>query len=88
MDDTTLRELTLKTLREIVGEVDEKTLEIKFFQQFKDKVDIYGKFENKKGFYEFALSFDEKGKAKRKNVNMIMPKDIKDEIEKKTKVNG
>ncbi|BCU70385.1 hypothetical protein [Stygiolobus caldivivus] len=88
MDDITLRNFTLKALKEIIGDVDENTLELKFKQGFKDKVDVYGKFENKNGLYEFALSFDEKGKVKRSHVNLIMPKDIKDEMERRTSVDG
>ena len=88
MEDNELRELTLQALKEAVGEVDEKTLELKFKQEFKDRVNVYGKFENSKGYYEFALTFDGKGKVKRSHVNLIMPKDIKEEIERKTRVEG
>ncbi|MBP1357677.1 MAG: hypothetical protein JZD40_04220 [Sulfolobus sp.] len=79
-----IKSLTISSLRKIVGELDPATLEIKFYQSFKDRYDIYGKFENNVGIYEFAISVDKKGNIKRDHVNLIMPKKVNKEMNEKT----
>jgi hypothetical protein len=85
MDETNIREVILKILRERIGNIKENSLEIKFIQTFKDKYDIYGKFENNEGFFEFTIILED-NKLRRFHVNMIMPKNVKSEIENKVKI--
>lgn len=82
MDDK-IKSLTISTLRKIIGDFDVNSLEIKFYQTFKDRYDIFGTFKNKNGIYEFAISVDKKGNIKRDYVNLIMPIKINDDIDKK-----
>ncbi|AGE70731.1 hypothetical protein [Sulfolobus acidocaldarius] len=83
MDEGELKKLILSILRKNVGEIDEKTFEIRFSQSFRDKVSTYGRFETSNGVYEFAVMVDKKGKVLRDHVNLIMPKNVKNEIEDK-----
>ncbi|BFH73243.1 hypothetical protein SJAV_11870 [Sulfurisphaera javensis] len=78
-----IKSLTISTLRKLVGDFDINSLEIKFYQSFKDRYDIYGKFQNDKGLYEFAISVDKKGNIKRDHINLIMPRKVRDEVDKK-----
>lgn len=82
--DEEIISLTISTLRKIVGDFDVNSLEIKFYQSFKDRYDIYGKFKNINGLYEFAISVDKKGNIKRDHINLIMPAKVNDEMNKKT----
>ncbi|AOL16188.1 hypothetical protein BFU36_05080 [Sulfolobus sp. A20] len=81
MDD--VRSLTLKVLRSIDPDIIEDTLQIKYYQSFKDRFDVFGEFQNKIGLFEFAISFDKKGNLKRKHINMISPKNLRSDLEKK-----
>lgn len=81
--DENIKKLTISTLKKIIGDFDTNSLEIKFYQSFKDRYDIYGKFQNNNGFYEFAISVDKKGNIKRDHINLIMPKKVRDEVDKK-----
>ena len=82
--DEEIRSLTVLSLRKIVGDFDVNSLEIKYYQSFKDRYDIFGRFKNKDGLYEFAISIDKKGNIKRDHVNLIMPTKVSQEIDKKT----
>ncbi|BAK54200.1 MULTISPECIES: hypothetical protein [Sulfurisphaera] len=81
--DEEIKSITISTLKKLIGDFDINTLEIKFYQSFKDRYDIYGKFQNKDGVYEFAISVDKKGNIKRDHINLISPRKVVDEINKK-----
>ena len=78
-----IRSLAISALSKIVGDFDVNSLEIKFYQSFKDRYDIFGKFKSKNGIYEFAISVDKKGNIKRKHINLILPMKVNEEINKK-----
>ena len=59
------------------------SLDIKFLQQYKNRYDVFGQFKDDKGIYEFALSFDTKGKIYRQHINMIQTLKLREELEKK-----
>jgi len=77
-----VKDLTEKTLSR-VGYNSIKDLDIKYYQEFKDRYDVFGQFKNEKGYFEFAISFDKKGNIKRSHVNMISPTSIREDIEKR-----
>ncbi|MEM1600311.1 MAG: hypothetical protein QXW51_05835 [Sulfolobaceae archaeon] len=81
MDD--IRILVLKALKTIDDTIIENSVQIKYYQSFKDRIDAFGEYQNELGIFEFAISFDKKGKLKRSHVNMISPKRIRSELEDK-----
>lgn len=81
MDD--IKNLTLKIIKSIDNTIIDDTLQIKYYQSFKDRFDVFGEYQNQIGIFEFAISFDKKGNLKRSHINMISPKKIRNELEKK-----
>lgn len=78
-----VREILIEILKKINPNFDENSLDIKFIQEYKNKYDVFGQFKDDKGLYEFALSFDNKGKIYRQHINMIQLLEFRDELEKK-----
>ncbi|MCH4814375.1 MAG: hypothetical protein QXY87_01660 [Saccharolobus sp.] len=78
-----MKDLTLKVLKKIDNTIVDSSLQIKYYQGFKDRYDVFGEYENQIGIYEFAISFDKKGNLKRSHINMISPKNIRKDLEKK-----
>ncbi|QGA55010.1 hypothetical protein GFS03_10695 [Sulfolobus sp. E5-1-F] len=78
-----IKDLTLKVLKKIDNTIIDNSLQIKYYQSFKDRFDVFGEYENQIGIYEFAISFDKKGNLKRSHINMISPKNIRKDLEKK-----
>ncbi|WP_338599797.1 hypothetical protein V6M85_10680 [Sulfolobus tengchongensis] len=78
-----IKDLTLKVLKKIDDTIIDASLQIKYYQGFKDRFDVFGQYENALGIFEFAISFDRKGNLKRSHINMISPKNIRKELEKK-----
>lgn len=77
-----IKDLTGKALFKL-GYSKINDLDIKYYQEFKDRYDVFGQFRNERGYFEFALSFDKKVNIKRSHVNMISPSGVRDDIEKK-----
>ncbi|ARM75985.1 hypothetical protein [Acidianus manzaensis] len=78
-----IRDMLIKILKKIDPNFDENSLDIKFVQEYKNRYDTFGQFKDDKGIYEFALSFDNKGKIYRQHINMIQTTKFRDELEKK-----
>ncbi len=81
MDD--IREELLKILKKMNPNIIDDSLDIKFLQQYKNKYDVFGQFKDNQGIYEFAVSFDTKGKIYRQHINMIQTLKFREELEKK-----
>ncbi len=77
-----IKELTEKALSKL-GYDEISDLDIKYYQEFKDRYDVFGQFKNQRGYFEFAISFDKKVNIKRSHVNMISPSGIREDMEKK-----
>jgi hypothetical protein len=75
--------MTLKILKNLHPTIVENSLEIKYYQSFKERYDVFGKFKDNYGYYEFAVSFEKNGKIKRSHINMIMPIKIRQDLEDK-----
>ncbi|MFP3218202.1 MAG: hypothetical protein RXQ99_06325 [Acidianus sp.] len=78
-----IRDELLKILKKMDPNIVDDSLDIKFLQQYKNKYDVFGQFKDDKGVYEFALSFDTKGKIYRQHINMIQTLKLREELEKK-----
>ncbi|MQL54607.1 hypothetical protein [Acidianus ambivalens] len=78
-----VRDELLKILKKLDPNIVDNSLDIKFLQQYKNRYDIFGQFKDDKGIYEFALSFDTKGKIYRQHINMIQTLKLREELEKK-----
>lgn len=78
-----VREILIEILKKIHPNFDENSLDIKFIQESKNRYDVFGQFRDDKGIYEFALSFDSKGKVYRQHINMIQPLKFREELEKR-----
>ncbi|EZQ03803.1 MULTISPECIES: hypothetical protein [Acidianus] len=81
MDD--VRDFILNFLRKRNPTLKEDSLDIKFIQQGKNRYDVFGQFRDENGIFEFAISFDFKGKIEREHINMIEPSKLRDELEKR-----
>ncbi|BBG24544.1 hypothetical protein [Sulfuracidifex tepidarius] len=77
-----IKDLTGKALSKL-GYTNVNNLDIKYYQEFKDRYDVFGQFRNERGYFEFAISFDKKVNIKRSHVNMISPSGVREDIEKK-----
>jgi|ECHhosMinimDraft_1075155.scaffolds.fasta_scaffold02905_2 hypothetical protein len=80
-----VRLLLMKVLRELEPEVIPDSVEIMFYQRTKERHDCFGRYRTPSGLYEFAISFDDKGKIKRNHINLISTKTFFDDIERKMK---
>ncbi|AEE93506.1 hypothetical protein [Acidianus hospitalis] len=78
-----IRDELLKILKKMDPNIVDDSLDIKFLQQYKNRYDVFGQFKDDKGVYEFALSFDTKGKIYRQHINMIQTLKLREELEKK-----
>ncbi|AWR97341.1 hypothetical protein DFR86_07105 [Acidianus sulfidivorans JP7] len=78
-----VRDMLIKIIKQIDPNFDETSLDIKFIQEYKNRFDTFGQFKDDKGIYEFALSFDTKGKIHRQHINMIQTLKFREELEKK-----
>ncbi|MCY0873402.1 hypothetical protein D1867_05250 [Acidianus infernus] len=78
-----VRDELLKILKKMDPNIVDDSLDIKFLQQYKNRYDVFGQFKDDKGIYEFALSFDTKGKIYRQHINMIQTLKLREELEKK-----
>ncbi|PVU76757.1 hypothetical protein DDW13_02230 [Acidianus hospitalis] len=78
-----IRDELLKILKKMDPNIVDDSLDIKFLQQYKNRYDVFGQFKDDKGIYEFALSFDNKGKIYRQHINMIQTLKLREELEKK-----
>lgn len=78
-----IREIVIGILRKVNPNFDESSLDIKFTQEYKNRYDVFGQFKDNKGVYEFALSFDNKGKVYRQHINMIQPLKLREELERR-----
>ncbi|MDT7901008.1 MAG: hypothetical protein RXQ76_05135 [Acidianus sp.] len=78
-----IRDELLKILKKMDPNIVDDSLDIKFLQQYKNRYDVFGQFKDDKGIYEFALSFDTKGKIYRQHINMIQTLKLREELEKK-----
>lgn len=78
-----VRDELLKILKKLDPNIVDDSLDIKFLQQYKNRYDIFGQFKDDKGIYEFAISFDTKGKIYRQHINMIQTLKLREELEKK-----
>ncbi|WP_256202462.1 hypothetical protein [Sulfuracidifex tepidarius] len=54
-----IKDLTGKALSKL-GYTNVNNLDIKYYQEFKDRYDVFGQFRNERGYFEFAISFDKK----------------------------
>ncbi|MEM1626172.1 MAG: hypothetical protein QXV69_02650 [Sulfolobaceae archaeon] len=78
-----IRDTVFKILSEKYPNIIKESLEIKFYQSFKDRVDTFGRFQDDKGLYEFILSYEKNGKIRRFHINLIMPSKVRKDLEKK-----
>jgi len=83
MNDSSIKETVLRILSEKYPKIIKESLEIKFYQTFKDRIDTFGRFQDENGVYEFTLSYEKGGKVKRLHVNLIIPIKVKKDIEDK-----
>lgn len=59
-----VKALLLKVLRDIEPDVIPETVEIMFYQGRKERHDCFGRYRTPWGLYEFAVSFDDKGRLR------------------------
>jgi hypothetical protein len=78
-----VKTLTLKALSKLNVEVNEGSLEVKYFEERNKRYNVYGRFSNSIGIYEFRITFDDKGNPKREHINLISPIKVRKEVEKK-----
>ncbi|MGC9104907.1 MAG: hypothetical protein ACP5HQ_00535 [Thermoprotei archaeon] len=82
MDEAEAKEIISNVMKDRGIEFEPESLRIRYFQDDWGRLDAYGEFLNREGYFEFAISVEDRKKVKRFHVNLIMPRSVFEETKK------